>query len=85
MKLPPDYQSNAALVRITRGLEAGGADPQRAEWAAVTALDEAPFGVPTEEGWATACNRAKKLAVSDDVLDKDGYGLYPARFDPQRR
>lgn len=62
MSLPPAYESRAAQVRIVRGLVAAGCSEARAEWAARTALAEAPFQAPTGEGWSRACRRARVLA-----------------------
>lgn len=64
MPLPPTYDSLAAQTRIVRGLVAEGAAEDRAGWAARIALDEAPFAAPDDEGWRTACNRARSLAHS---------------------
>lgn len=80
MSLPPEYEARAATLRIERGLVGLGASEALAEWAAATAIAEAPFGPVTEEGWAEVSRRARELAAGDDELDEDGYGLYPARF-----
>ncbi len=61
VSLPPAYESRAAVLRIQTGLENAGASTPLAEWAARTALSEAPFAAPTEAGWLIACRRARVL------------------------
>lgn len=71
--LPPQYEARSAELRIRNGLEAQGVLPERAEWAAVLALLEAPFAEPTEDGWALACVRARSLARSNVRTGTTGY------------
>lgn len=81
MSLPPTYESRSAVLRIQRGLMDGGVPEGLAEWAARTALSEAPFEFPTEAGWAVACRRARVLAHSRTLEKPDpetGNLNYPA-------
>lgn len=71
MSLPPAYESRAAVLRIQHGLESAGVSAHRAEWAARTALAEAPFAAPDEAGWSIACRRARVLAYNGKLEQPD--------------
>lgn len=80
MNLPPDFDSRAAFLRISRGLVNAVYSEKRADWAARTALAEAPFEAPSELTWQRACRRARVLASNGSVEKPDGKGNlgYPA-------
>lgn len=84
MKLPPTYDCPAALARIRNGLVKLGCAERHAEWAAQTALDEAPFAAPTEEGWLIASKRARFLAARSKS-EVDLYASCPDGIHPIER